>query len=117
MLNGRKKSKNQGDISLTLKKAALRKGIFRIKTSDCNNKYDNDSIMNEQGFFLLQTFFNEKGGVKIEHINLKRYIVIELDNNEKEMFPKDIFLDKISKVIKILNPNKSVIKNSLLLLH
>jgi hypothetical protein len=30
-----------------------------------------------------------------------------LDNNEKETLDEDINLDKISKVIKILKPNKS----------
>jgi len=33
-----------------------------------------------------------------------------LDNNEKEMLAKDISLEDISKVIKILKRNKSVIK-------
>jgi hypothetical protein len=34
-----------------------------------------------------------------------------LDNNEKEMLAKDISLDEISKVIKILKPYQSVVKN------
>ena len=40
---------------------------------------------------------------------LTRYIINELDNNEKEMLAKDISLEKISKVIKILKPYQSVI--------
>jgi hypothetical protein len=42
---------------------------------------------------------------------LTRYIINELDYNEKEMLAKDISLDEISKVIKILKPYQSVIKN------
>jgi hypothetical protein len=38
---------------------------------------------------------------------LTRYIVNKLDNNEKETLDEDINLDEISKVIKILKPNKS----------
>ena len=41
---------------------------------------------------------------------LTRYIINELDNNEKEMLAKDISLDEISKVIKILKHYQSVIK-------
>ena len=53
-------------------------------------------------------FFNQKGGMKIVLTNLlTRYIVNKLDNNEKETLYKDINLDEISKVIKILKPNKS----------
>ena len=40
----------------------------------------------------------------------KRYIINTLDNNEKEMLAKDISLDEISNVIKILKPYQSVIK-------
>jgi hypothetical protein len=39
---------------------------------------------------------------------LTRYIINELDNNEKEMLAKDISLDEISKVIKILKHYQSV---------
>jgi hypothetical protein len=38
---------------------------------------------------------------------LTRYIINELGNNENEMFAKDISLDEISKVIKILKPYQS----------
>jgi hypothetical protein len=38
---------------------------------------------------------------------LTRYILNKLDNNEKETLDEDINLDEISKVIKILKPNKS----------
>jgi hypothetical protein len=38
---------------------------------------------------------------------LTRHIVNKLDNNEKETLDEDINLDEISKVIKILKPNKS----------
>jgi hypothetical protein len=38
---------------------------------------------------------------------LTRYIVNKLDNNEKETLDEYISLDEISKVIKILKPNKS----------
>jgi hypothetical protein len=41
---------------------------------------------------------------------LTRYIINELDNNEKEMLAKDISLDEINKVIKILKHYQSVIK-------
>jgi len=57
VLNWRKKGNNQGDISLTLKKAGPRQFIYRIKRSDGTNKYDIDSIMNEHFLFLLQTCF------------------------------------------------------------
>jgi uncharacterized protein YqfB (UPF0267 family) len=39
---------------------------------------------------------------------LTRYIVNKLDNNEKETLDEDINLDEISKVIKILKPNKLI---------
>ena len=39
--------------------------------------------------------------------SLTSYIVNKLDNNEKETLDEDINLDEISKVIKILKPNKS----------
>ena len=51
-------------------------------------------------FFYSKLVFNEVGGKAHE---LTRYIINELDNNEKEMLAKDISLDEISKVIKILN--------------
>jgi hypothetical protein len=35
---------------------------------------------------------------------LTRYNINELDSNEKEMLVKDISLDEISKVVKILKP-------------
>ena len=51
-------------------------------------------------FFYSKLVFNEVGGNAHE---LTRYIINELDNNEKEMLAKGISLDEISKVIKILN--------------
>jgi hypothetical protein len=42
---------------------------------------------------------------------LTRYIINELDNNEKEMLANDISLDAISKAFKILKPYQSVLKN------
>jgi len=61
-------------------------------------------------FFLLQSFFQWDGWDENSAHELIRYIVNKLDNNEKEMLAKDISLDDISKVIKILKRNKSVIK-------
>jgi hypothetical protein len=58
-------------------------------------------------FVYSKLVFNEVGGNAHE---LTRYIINELDNNEKEMLAKDISLDEISKVIKILKPYQSVIK-------
>ena len=57
--------------------------------------------------FYSKLVFNEMGGSAHE---LTRYIINELDNNKKEMLAKDISLDEISKVIKILKPYQSVIK-------
>jgi len=67
--------------------------------------------------FFTPNSFQWEGWDENSAHELTRYIVNKLDNNEKEMFPKDIFLDEISKVIKILKPNKSVIKNSFLLIY
>ncbi len=63
--------------------------------------------MNEH-FFYSKLVFNEVDGNAHE---LTRYIINELDNSEKEMLAKSISLDEISKVIKILKPYQSVIKN------
>ena len=107
MLNGRKKGKNQRDISLTLKKKRGQEKLwYRIKTTDGNYKYDIDSIMNEQVGFYSKLFQSEGWDENSAH-ELTRYIVNKLDNNERETLDEDINLDEISKVIKILKPNKS----------
>jgi hypothetical protein len=62
-------------------------------------------------FFLNSSklFQSEGWNENIAH-ELTRYIVNKLDNNEKEMLAKDISLDEISKVIKILKPYQSEVK-------
>ena len=57
-------------------------------------------------FFYSKPVFNK---VSVSAHELTRYIINELDNNEKEMLAKDISLDEISKVIKILKPYQYVI--------
>jgi hypothetical protein len=89
----------------------LRKGSYapvwyRIKTTDGNYKYDIDSIMNEQVDFYIKLFQSEGWDENSAH-ELTRYIVNKLDNNEKETLDEDISLDEISRVIRILKPNKS----------
>ena len=79
---------------------------YRIKTTDGNYKNDIDSIMNEQVDFYTKLFQSEGWDKNSAH-ELTRYIVNKLDNNEKETLDEDINLDEISKVIKILKPNKS----------
>ena len=79
---------------------------YRIKTTDGNYKYDIDSIMNEQVDFYSKLFQSEGWDENSAH-ELTRYIVNKLDNNEKETLDEDINFDEISKVIKILKPNKS----------
>jgi hypothetical protein len=61
--------------------------------------------MNEQVDFYSKLFQSEGWDENSAH-ELTRYIVNKLDNNEKETFDEDINLDEISKVIKILKPNK-----------
>ena len=62
--------------------------------------------MNEQVDFYSKLFQSEGWDENSAH-ELTRYIVNKLDNNEKETLDEDINLDEISKVIKILKPNKS----------
>ena len=62
--------------------------------------------MNEQVNFYSKLFQLEGWDENSAH-ELTRYIVNKLDNNEKETLDEDINLDEISKVIKILKPNKS----------
>jgi hypothetical protein len=62
--------------------------------------------MNEQVDFYSKLFQSEGWDENSAH-ELTRYIVNKLDNNEKETLGEDINLDEISKVIKILRPNKS----------
>jgi hypothetical protein len=62
--------------------------------------------MNEQVDFYSKLFQSEGWDANSAH-ELTRYIVNKLDNNEKETLDEDINLDEISKVIKILKPNKS----------
>ena len=88
------------------KKRGQEKLWYRIKTTDGNYKYDIDSIMNEQVDFYFKLFQSEGWDENSAH-ELTRYIVNKLDNNEKETLDEDINLDEISKVIKILKPNKS----------
>jgi hypothetical protein len=88
------------------KKRGQEKLWYRNKTTDGNYKYDIDSIMNEQVDFYSKLFQSEGWDENIAH-ELTRYIVNKLDKNEKEKLDEDIDLDEISKVIKILKPNKS----------
>ena len=60
--------------------------------------------------FFTPNFFQWDGLDENSAHEHTRYIVNKLDNNEKEMLTKDISLDDISKVFKILKPNKCVIK-------
>ena len=62
--------------------------------------------MNEQVEFYSKLFQSEVWDENRAH-ELTRYIVNKLDNKEKETLDEDISLDEISKVIKILKPNKS----------
>jgi hypothetical protein len=62
--------------------------------------------MNEQVDFYSKLFQSEGWDENRAH-ELTKYIVNKLDNNEKETLDKDINLNEISKVIKILKPNKS----------
>ena len=56
--------------------------------------------------FLLQFFFNPKGGFGNNTHERTSYIVNKLTNNEKEMIDKDISLDELSTAVEILKPNK-----------
>ena len=62
--------------------------------------------MNEPVDFYSKLFQSEGWDENSAH-ELTRYIVNKLDNNENETLEEDISLDEISKVIKILKPNKS----------
>ena len=89
------------------KKRGQEKLWYRIKMTDGNYKYDIDSIMNEQVDFYSKLFQSEGWDENYSAHELTRYIVNKLDKNEKEKLDEDINLDEISKVIKILKPNKS----------
>ena len=107
MLNGRRKGKNQRDISLTLKKNGARKNYgIGLNRQTVIITYDIDSIMNEQVEFYSKLFQSEGWDENSAH-ELTRYIVNKLGNNEKETLDEDISLDEISRVIRILKPNKS----------
>jgi hypothetical protein len=49
--------------------------------------------------FLLQFFFNPKGGFGNNTHERTSYIVNKLTNNEKEMIDKDISLDELSTAV------------------
>ena len=65
--------------------------------------------MNEQVDFYSKLFQSERCAHE-----LTRYIVNKLDNSENETLDEDINLDEISKVIKILKPNKSPGKDGII---
>ena len=62
--------------------------------------------MNDQVEFYSKLVQSEGWDENSAH-ELTRYIVNKLDNNEKETLNEDISLEEISKVIKIVKPNKS----------
>jgi len=66
--------------------------------------------MNDQISFFFN-FFQSEGWVGNSTHERTSYIVNKLINNEKEMIDKDVSLDELSTVIKILKPNKSPVED------